>query len=169
MGDVEKVRATLCHGCGNPICPGCGNSIDPSVCGCGAPGGVCRPDHDGHSFIPMGCGCYRADPPHPETIYELWAIRRKSDGWMLPSGRKRGFTHDEPVDPAIHPPRLFTKAASARAALRRWLEGETVVTRSPGGAYLDDVDEDWQTRPRPDRKADDMEVVVVRWQVQRGA
>jgi hypothetical protein len=42
------------------ICDGCGNEIDPDVCGCG---GLRDDGHDGHSFIPMGCDCYRAELP----------------------------------------------------------------------------------------------------------
>jgi hypothetical protein len=37
------------------VCKGCGKWIDPTTCGCGGERGNC----DGHSFVPIGCDCYR--------------------------------------------------------------------------------------------------------------
>jgi len=38
-------------------CPGCGNAVDPEVCHCGGLV-VDHGHHDGHSPVPMGCGCH---------------------------------------------------------------------------------------------------------------
>lgn len=45
---------------GLETCEGCGEMVDPSVCHCGI-------EHDRHvgeehSFVPMGCDCYRSRP-----------------------------------------------------------------------------------------------------------
>lgn len=105
----------------------------------------------------------------PQLIVELYAIRRKPDGWMLPAGRKKGFTHDEPQDPSKRAPRLFTRVVYARSALREWLKGETTVRYCNDGWDGAGDDEKWETSPRPDRKAEDMEVVVVRLSVMGAA
>ena len=39
-------------------CEGCKKEIDPDVCGCGE-SEANHGYHSGHSFIPMGCDCYR--------------------------------------------------------------------------------------------------------------
>lgn len=93
-----------------------------------------------------------------------YAIRRKTDGAFMPQGRGRGFTHDMPT--LEKPPRLFTTRGAASVALSCWLMGDwKEVSR---GGYSDDG---WDVCPEPpnerplDRKADDMEVVVVRLEI----
>lgn len=67
-------RMIVCPICGNkrPRCEGCGNEIDLDTCGCGD----CRKGHDtlwiGHSFVPMGCDCFRfAYSQNPHTTREM--------------------------------------------------------------------------------------------------
>jgi hypothetical protein len=94
----------------------------------------------------------------------FYAIRQKSTCYFLPAGRGRGFTCDEPMDLNSAPPRLFRSQNGAKQALRWWLQGETSVSLRDGWG-----DEDWNTRPREDRKAEDMEIVKVRVSVSSSA
>lgn len=55
-------------------------------------------------------------------VLTFFVIREKSTGFMLPPGRY-SHTRAEPANPVLHPPRLFTKAHVAQAALRCWLQG----------------------------------------------
>lgn len=90
----------------------------------------------------------------------FWAIKHKPSGKLLPSPRGRGGrggTFVEINDPGT--PRLFHDAKSAKAALRFWLAGEIHVGQHQD--YSGDWDEDWRTVPKPDRKAEDMQVVRV--------
>lgn len=88
-------------------------------------------------------------------IAGYYAIRQKSTGFYMPSGRRRGFTRDNPVDVKVTPPRLFRRKQDAVSALQWWLEGITTVYRSFDG------DEDWNTKKEDNRNADDMEIVIV--------
>jgi hypothetical protein len=94
-----------------------------------------------------------------------WAIRQKSTGLFMPSarsnGKRRGFTHDEPTG---GPPRLFKLERYAKSALKAWLSGEMVES---GGydSWTGEYDIDVKVKPRPERKAEDMEVVKVSIQV----
>lgn len=42
-----------------PTCSGCGQEIDPDTCWCGQPKGE-HGYYDNHTFVPMGCDCFRA-------------------------------------------------------------------------------------------------------------
>jgi hypothetical protein len=96
-----------------------------------------------------------------------WAIKHLPTGKFMPSlPQRRGFTHNEPEDVDLFPPRLFTSQSSAKVALAWWLKGRTSVSRSGGGgAPWDDYDydEDWHTEPVPERRAEDMAVVALRF------
>ncbi|KGM36182.1 hypothetical protein [Inquilinus limosus] len=91
----------------------------------------------------------------------LYAIQHKPTGHFLPASnrKRRGYTNDKPKDPLKVPPRLFRRKGDAKNALRWWLKGITHV--SYVGSY-DDYNEDWHTKPAPDRKAEEMEVVPMR-------
>lgn len=82
-----------------------------------------------------------------------YAIRRITDGFYLPSGRRKGFTHDEPENPKVYSPRLFTRLVDAKNALRWWLEGRTTVS------YHGEDEEDWHTEKVPTRNAENMQIV----------
>ncbi len=105
-----------------------------------------------------------------------WAIMHKSGKFMpQSSNKKHGYTHDEPVHMgANHCPRLFSRAQDAATALTWWLKGETSA-RWSGGMYLnafgeadDDLNYDWDTQERVDRKAEDMEVVMIKLELTDG-
>lgn len=93
----------------------------------------------------------------------LFAIRHIPTGNFLPSGRSRGFTHDEPMSPSVKPPRLFTSRRGAHLALRAWLAGEWTETFSSsydewGGGVEPDGHE---IEARPHRRASEMEIVEI--------
>jgi len=93
-------------------------------------------------------------------IYKGYIIQQISTKLHLPSGRSRGFTHDEPT--GAQPPRIFFRKRDAQAALRCWLQGEWSEK-----SYQDSYTGEWDyggpepTKKRPDRKAEDMEVVEI--------
>lgn len=98
----------------------------------------------------------------------LYAIKHKPSGGFLPelSGQRAGYTYTEPVKPneSYGHPRLFETRGAARRALAWWLKGVTTVNVSitPSTAFgPEDYDEDWHTEEKPDRKAEDMEIVPV--------
>lgn len=41
------------------VCSGCENDIDLTTCGCGSPKEGHDPMEMGHSFVPLGCDCFR--------------------------------------------------------------------------------------------------------------
>lgn len=90
---------------------------------------------------------------------ELWAIKHLPSDTYLPAPRGRGGrggTRVEIGGPGL--PRLFGNETSAKAALRWWLGGEVHVRHS---SYDGEGDEDWSVKPRPDRKAEDMQIVCL--------
>ena len=85
------------------------------------------------------------------------AIRHRPSGGLLPNVRGYGFTR---VEPSItDPPRLFSSKGPAQQALNYWVQGE--FTEKP------DYDSDFGSqltlhcRKRPDRRAEEMEIVEV--------
>ncbi len=108
-----------------------------------------------------------------------WAIRHKPTGDFMPqsSSKRHGYTHDEPTkcgNDSHHCPRLFGRKQDAATALTWWLKGET-TGKWVGGQYTnvwgdhdDDIDFEWRTDARVDRKAEDMEVVMIRLEVTDG-
>lgn len=94
-----------------------------------------------------------------------FAILHKSTGFYLPpalGAGGRGFTYQEPADPAIRAPRLFTSEGAAKTALTWWLKGITTVTHTAADWFNgEDGDEHWHTAPVADRRAEDMEVVAL--------
>ena len=60
-----------------------------------------------------------------KTYLELYVIRQKSTGRMLPEiAWKKGYTHTEPESPNIAVPRLFPTVGGASRALAWWLIGK---------------------------------------------
>lgn len=100
-------------------------------------------------------------------IIECYAIRHIPMGNFLPAGRGRGFTADEPTSPSARLPRLFSLKHHAESALKWWLKGisrrDTYVSGSP---WEEEYVEDIKTEPVEGRKAEEMEVVVVRLSVE---
>lgn len=102
----------------------------------------------------------KVSPKSPRKVMELFAIRHIPSGLFLPHRhQKKGYTHDDPKEGM---PRLFTRRSSATAALRCWLQGEW----SDKGT-VDSYTGEWDysgpepTKKRPDRKANEMEVVTM--------
>lgn len=90
----------------------------------------------------------------------FFVIQQKSTGFLFPR-RNGAQTHAEFQSGGT--PRLFPSKIAARYCLTWWLKGATVVTRTGGGMSFegewDGIDESWEITPRPDRKADDYEIV----------
>lgn len=87
----------------------------------------------------------------------MFVIRHKPTGWFMPRGKGRGgrggtFQSPEPLSDCT---RLFASKAGAARALAWWLDGET------SAHWVGDWDgqEHWTTIPRPERRAEDMEIV----------
>jgi len=89
-----------------------------------------------------------------------YGIRRKTDGAFMPQGRGRGFTHDTPT--LEKPPRLFTTRGAASLALSCWLLGDW---REVAGEWDGDVYPEPPKERPADRKANEMEVVIVRVEI----
>lgn len=104
----------------------------------------------------------QAQPLH--AVREMWAIKHTPSGAFLPAPRGRGGrggTHVEIGDDG--PPRLFDKEASAKSALRYWLDGAITVSQTSYGDPWEgyEYDEDRHLEPKPHRVAEDMKVVRV--------
>jgi hypothetical protein len=81
-------------------------------------------------------------------------------GNFLPSGRGRGFTHDEPTPVTSKPPRLFTSRRGAHLALRAWLAGKWKEEYTYD--FYNEVDSSYHDiEPSPDRKASEMEIFEI--------
>jgi len=96
---------------------------------------------------------------------KLWAIRHKPTGLFLPELHKPvrgGYTHTEPTSMSERPLRLFITERGAKNALWWWLGGPVSVRiRSFDTSDGFDTDEQWSTTKKPERKAEDMEVIQV--------
>ena len=92
-----------------------------------------------------------------DTQLFYWIIVRKSDKTFMPIGRTRGFTRDEPTLEGR--PRMFVRRRDAESALRHWLTGVQMTGQSSG--FDDMTFDEHYTVVRPERDADDMEVVRV--------
>lgn len=93
---------------------------------------------------------------------KFFAIRHKPSGGYLPAGRGRGFTHDAPS--TNDPPRLFRSRKGALQALRWWLKG-CLYERLVVDSWSEDADRYGtieQKAPEEERRAEDMEVVLLR-------
>jgi hypothetical protein len=93
----------------------------------------------------------------------VFAIRHKPTGLFLPAtnakGRvaQRGFTHREP---SAGLPRLFLGERAAKAAMRCWIQGAWENDYGVGDYYTSPGElQGCSPRPRPDRKAEEMEIV----------
>ena len=91
-----------------------------------------------------------------KTFLELYVIRQKSTGMMMPEVYwKKGYTNTEPESPHIATPRLFVTKAGASRALAQWLLGQQSAFTG-----VDDVIRKIVTVP--DRNPEDMEITSVR-------
>lgn len=94
------------------------------------------------------------------TVLPFWAIKHIPTGTYLPAPRGRGGRGGTRVSvDGTALPRLFTSEQSAKASLRWWLAGEVHVYQEQN--YEGEYNETWETIPKADRVADDMEVVPV--------
>lgn len=91
----------------------------------------------------------------------VYAIRHIPTGNFLPSGRGRGFTHDEPLPATSKPPRLFLSRRGAHLALKAWLEGEAKEIYSYDADFGNRETIGVIYEPRPDRIPSEMEIVEV--------
>lgn len=69
---------------------------------------------------------------------------------------RAGFTHMEPRDIAIVPPRLFRRKQDAKCALTHWLDGVT---------SCDITGENWHTEPADRRKRNPKDMTVVEMEI----
>lgn len=94
---------------------------------------------------------------------EFYAIRHKPTGNFLPYlGRQRGHTYTEPKPMTEAPPRLHRTLKQAKLALGCWLKG--VWKQEYGADEYSGVSEYEGNLvvSKPDRRAEDMEIVLVR-------
>lgn len=82
------------------------------------------------------------------------AIRHRPTGAFLPSVKGYGFTRTAPTHEEA--PRLFTKIGPAKQALNYWLDGELFE-----GNVSDDNTLALRLVRKPERKAEDMEIVEI--------
>lgn len=91
----------------------------------------------------------------------MYVIKHKPSGSYLPHFRGRpgrGGTCVNIGDKGM--PRLFANKVAAKNALRWWLEGVVGVKIFYGDAF-EEASESWTTEKRPERRAEDMEIVKV--------
>lgn len=105
------------------------------------------------------------EPVKPDALF-YWAIMRRADGAFLPGGKGRGFTFDEPIVGCL--PRLFRRKQDAKTALTHWLAGEYHVSYSRSMDF-NGVDDyvSVHCEPKPNRRAEDMEVVRIKLTIDR--
>jgi len=87
-----------------------------------------------------------------------YAVKHLPTGKFLPcrGSARKGATHLELSD--TEPPRLFEKHGHARLSMKNWASGPQYVrweSYGDGG----DVEENWYTDPKPERKLDELQVV----------
>lgn len=87
----------------------------------------------------------------------LYAIKHLPTGYFLPERRASdpGYTHLEPVDPEVRPPRLFPTPLSAMQALNCWLRGKSESYYGSHGQEL------LSYVPVYDRRSENMGVVTL--------
>ena len=85
------------------------------------------------------------------------AIRHRPSGGLLPNVRGYGFTRTEPS--LTDPPRLFAAHGPAQQALNYWLQGEFTEKSDYDTDYGAELT--LHCKKRPDRRADQMEIVEV--------
>ncbi len=93
-------------------------------------------------------------------IMEFYMIRHKPSGGFLPQ-RGKGYTSSEPQITGV--PRLFTTAGGAKRALTWRLKEAHWVTMSVNYGFegYGEHEEEWHHEEMPDRKLENMEVVLV--------
>jgi len=76
----------------------------------------------------------------------------------------RGSTAQELATEGTVPPRLFVSARSAKCALKWWLRGAFHEEHHRSGSILGELDDyvNLICSPRPERKAEDMEIVPIK-------
>ncbi len=107
-----------------------------------------------HSLVP-------SVPSTPPPPVEYYAIRHRPSGYFLPAQGSWGFTRTEPLHPSKAPPRLFIGKGRATQALDWWLRGESYEHRSEDDDMSGTQQVFLKTIPRPNRRREDMEIVVV--------
>lgn len=98
------------------------------------------------------------------TTFHILKDLDTGDYMPNPLGRGgRGGTHQELVKAGSGiPPRLFTSSQAAFSALRWWSRGITSVTQVCSSSLFEgECDEQWHTKPVPERKLRNMDVVEV--------
>lgn len=95
--------------------------------------------------------------------HSWFAIRHRPSGKFLPSVASYGFTRQEPTHD--YPPRLFKDKHNATQALQWWLKGEAFETHVNSDADLDGRTVEIKVFPKPERRAADFEIVVIRLHV----
>lgn len=99
------------------------------------------------------------------VLGRYFVVRHKPTGACLPArmhNPAQHWTHWEPSkapDRALAP-RMFTRQVAARSALTNWLQGAWVAELSPT-AHSDPEVVGIAAEPRPERVAEDMEVIPV--------
>lgn len=90
----------------------------------------------------------------------VYAIRHNPTDAFLPSGRSRGFTHDEPTPANVKVPRLFLSRRAANLALKAWLAGEWREEIHYDG-YSEVDRSSFEISPRPDRIPSEVAIVEI--------
>lgn len=105
-------------------------------------------------------------------------VRDKTTQYVIPEnlyGAKKGGSYVEPVDPRGCTPRLFRTRRSAQAFISQWLRGawtKTVTIHTTGDSLFGshEAGEKITPEPKPERKRENMEIVVARvvWDENQG-
>jgi hypothetical protein len=90
-----------------------------------------------------------------------YAIRHTRTGYFLPSQGSWGFTRTEPLPASRAPPRLFIGKGRAQQALDWWLKGECYEHRSEEDDMNGTQEIVLKTIPKPGRRREEMEIVVI--------
>ncbi len=91
---------------------------------------------------------------------DLWAIRRKSDGALLPAGLPGHRSRTEFGE--YGPPRLFVTKTGAQVSMRAWLAGPWRTSLEFGATDEYGNGNYYQGAPAPIGQPRDVEVEVVR-------
>ena len=97
-------------------------------------------------------------------ILQMFAIRRKADGYYLPNlprGHRGGHTFSAPCDPKPYQsPRLFATEHGAKSALSHWCRGE-LHRKVEQSSWDGNPEETLTIKPGTARNKEDMEIVPV--------
>jgi hypothetical protein len=87
----------------------------------------------------------------------FYVIRNRATGEYLSHSKQKNKTAARLTHTA--PPRLFTQRKYAAMALHYWLQGE--MFNDWGGKYEDEYTYFLTSRPMPERRAENMEIISV--------